>query len=58
MIIPVLKMIKPKFSVLLTFSCLFQNVGDIETHFNSSLFDEFVCKLDLFWHAWAILKRE
>jgi hypothetical protein len=32
MIIPVLKMIKPKFSVLLTFSCLFQNVGDIETH--------------------------
>jgi hypothetical protein len=25
---------------------------------NSSLFDEFVCKLGLFWHAWAILKRE
>jgi hypothetical protein len=25
---------------------------------NSSLFDEFVSKLDLFWHAWAILKRE
>jgi hypothetical protein len=24
---------------------------------NSSLFDEFVCKLGLFWHAWAILKR-
>jgi hypothetical protein len=22
---------------------------------NSSLFDEFVCKLGLFWHAWAIL---
>jgi hypothetical protein len=26
--------------------------------YNSSLFDEFVCKLGLFWHAWAILKRE
>jgi hypothetical protein len=25
---------------------------------NSSLFGEFVCKLGLFWHAWAILKRE
>jgi hypothetical protein len=25
---------------------------------NSSLFDEFVCKLGLSWHAWAILKRE
>jgi hypothetical protein len=25
---------------------------------NSSLFDEFVCKLGFFWHAWAILKRE
>jgi transient receptor potential cation channel subfamily A protein 1 len=25
---------------------------------NSSLFDEFVCELGLFWHAWAILKRE
>jgi hypothetical protein len=25
---------------------------------NSSLFDEFVCKLGLFWHAWAILKHE
>jgi hypothetical protein len=24
----------------------------------SSLFDEFVCKLGLFWHEWAILKRE
>jgi hypothetical protein len=24
---------------------------------NSSLFDEFVCKLGFFWHAWAILKR-
>jgi hypothetical protein len=24
---------------------------------NSSLFDEFVCKLGLFWHVWAILKR-
>jgi hypothetical protein len=23
---------------------------------NSSLFDEFVCKLGLLWHAWAILK--
>jgi hypothetical protein len=23
---------------------------------NSSLFDEFVCKLGLFWHEWAILK--
>jgi hypothetical protein len=22
---------------------------------NSSLFDEFVCKLGLFWHEWAIL---
>jgi hypothetical protein len=22
--------------------------------YNSSLFDEFVCKLGLFWHAWAI----
>jgi hypothetical protein len=22
---------------------------------NSSLFDEFVCKFGLFWHAWAIL---
>jgi hypothetical protein len=21
---------------------------------NSSLFDEFVCKLGLFWHTWAI----
>jgi hypothetical protein len=30
-------------------------------HTNSSnkllLFDEFVCKLGIFWHAWAILKR-
>jgi hypothetical protein len=26
--------------------------------YNTSLFDEFVCKLGLFWHAWAILKRE
>jgi hypothetical protein len=25
---------------------------------NSSLFDEFVCKLGLFWHAWVILKRQ
>jgi hypothetical protein len=25
---------------------------------NSSLFDEFVCKLGLFWQAMAILKRE
>jgi hypothetical protein len=25
---------------------------------NSSLFDEFVCKLGLFWHEWAILKRK
>jgi hypothetical protein len=25
---------------------------------NSSLFDELVCKLGFFWHAWAILKRE
>jgi hypothetical protein len=25
---------------------------------NSSLFDEFVCKLGVFWHEWAILKRE
>jgi hypothetical protein len=25
---------------------------------NSSLFDEFVCKFGLFWHEWAILKRE
>jgi hypothetical protein len=25
---------------------------------NSSLFDEFLCKLGLFWHAWTILKRE
>jgi hypothetical protein len=25
---------------------------------NSSLFDVFVCKLGLFWHMWAILKRE
>jgi hypothetical protein len=24
---------------------------------NSSLFKKFVCKLGLFWHAWAILKR-
>jgi hypothetical protein len=23
----------------------------------SSLFNEFVCKLDLFWHEWASLKR-
>jgi hypothetical protein len=23
----------------------------------SSLFDEFVCKLGLFWHEWGILKR-
>jgi hypothetical protein len=28
------------------------------SYFYSSLFDEFVCKLGLFWHAWAILKRE
>jgi hypothetical protein len=26
--------------------------------YNILLFDEFVCKLGLFWHAWAILKRE
>jgi hypothetical protein len=25
---------------------------------NSSLFDEFVRKLGLFWHEWTILKRE
>jgi hypothetical protein len=24
----------------------------------SSLLDEFVCKLGLFWHEWGILKRE
>jgi hypothetical protein len=31
---------------------------DLLEIYNSSLFDEFVCKLGLFWHAWAILKRE
>jgi hypothetical protein len=25
---------------------------------NGSLFDEFVCRLGLFWHEWTILKRE
>jgi hypothetical protein len=25
---------------------------------NTSLFNEFVCKLGLFWHEWASLKRE
>jgi hypothetical protein len=25
---------------------------------NSSLFNEFVCKLGFFWHEWASLKRE
>jgi hypothetical protein len=29
-----------------------------ETYKNSSLFNEFACKLDLFWHEWASLKRE
>jgi hypothetical protein len=29
----------------------------ISQYSNSTLFDEFVCKLGLFWHAWAILKR-
>jgi hypothetical protein len=26
--------------------------------YNILLFDEFTCKLGLFWHEWAILKRE
>jgi hypothetical protein len=30
----------------------------VSRSYNSSLFDEFVCKLGLFWDAWAILKRE
>jgi integrase len=30
----------------------------LEFHANSSLFNEFVCKLDFFWHDWASLKRE
>jgi hypothetical protein len=29
-----------------------------ETYKNSSLFNEFACKLDLFWHEWVSLKRE
>jgi hypothetical protein len=29
-----------------------------ETYKNSSLFNEFACKLVLFWHEWASLKRE
>jgi hypothetical protein len=28
-----------------------------ETYKNSSLLNEFACKLDLFWHEWASLKR-
>jgi hypothetical protein len=30
----------------------------LEYHANSSLFNEFVCKLDFFWHDWASLKQE
>jgi hypothetical protein len=30
----------------------------LEYHANSSLFNEFVCKLDFFLHDWASLKRE
>jgi hypothetical protein len=33
----------------------FSNFSEIS---NSSLFNEFVCKLGLFWHEWASLKRE
>jgi hypothetical protein len=39
------------YSYIITLQCY-------RSGFNSSLFDEFVCKLGLFWHAWAILKRE
>jgi hypothetical protein len=30
----------------------------IEQVYNSSLFNEFVCNLDFFWHEWASLKLE
>jgi hypothetical protein len=30
----------------------------IRIRVNSSLFDEFVCKLGLFWHSWAFKKAQ
>jgi hypothetical protein len=30
----------------------------LEYHAKSSFFNEFVCKLDFFWHDWASLKCE
>jgi hypothetical protein len=40
------------------FKCTFNKCGNHKRVRNSSLFNEFVCKLGLFWHAWTILKRE
>jgi hypothetical protein len=34
-------------------SSLDEHLYEINYTCNTSLFDEFVCKLGLFWHAWA-----
>jgi hypothetical protein len=44
-----------KINKYLELSVAMKNLWSLE---NCSLFDEFVCKLGLFWYAWAILKRE
>jgi hypothetical protein len=49
--------LEEKCKIICTF--FFSQKRNVSTYLkNSSLFDEFVCKLGLFWHAWAILKRE
>jgi hypothetical protein len=47
-----------KYVPKLNFYYLQAKSNQVFRDFNSRLFDEFVCKLGLFWHAWAILKRE